>query len=77
MIYTGRVSYYRKGKVVFEFKKGSFIGELFKDDKDMNSNLLKVDEDCVLWKIGKDKFYGLLSDDVLFAQKVLEQLKVA
>jgi len=77
IIYTGLVSYYRKGKIAFKFKKNSFIGELFEDDEAINSNLLRAEEDSVLWKIGKDKFYGLLSDDIEFAQKVIEQLKVA
>ncbi len=77
IIYKGLVSYYRKGKVAFRIKQNNFIGELFEDLEAINSNLLKAEEDTVFWKIEKDKFYGLLSDDIVFAQKVIDQLKVA
>ncbi len=76
-IYTGLVSYYRKGKIAKKFNKAQFIGELFEDEDAINSNLLLAEVDTVLWRIGKDKFYGLMSDDIGFAQKVIDQLKVA
>ena len=76
-IYEGLVDYYRKGRVAFKFNKASFIGELFEDEGAMNSNLLRAESDSVLWRIEKDKFYGLLSDNTSFAQSVIDELKVA
>ena len=63
-----------------KYKEGEFIGELLEDEIDensFNSNLLVGKQDTVLWKIEKDRFYSLLSDNVEFARKIIDQLQVA
>ena len=59
------------------------MGELYDEGDATDSgaffgtNTFVGEEDSVLWKIDKDRFYSLLSDDIEFARHVIEQLQVA
>ena len=68
---------YQKGKIVQSYEAGDFIGELIEGESNFNSNMLISEENAILWKMNKDRFYGLLSDNINIARKVVDHLKVA
>jgi len=63
--------------VLTTFSEGEFIGEIFEDEDVFGSNVLMAEEESVLWKIEKEKFYALLSDNSAFAKQVIDHLEVA
>ena len=77
ILYKGRLNNYQKGKIVQSYDSGDFIGELIEGETDFNSNMLISEENAILWKMNKDRFYGLLSDNINIARKVVDHLKVA
>ena len=82
-LYKGKINYFRGGEIVSTFEESDFIGELYDEGDTIDSgaffgtNTFAGQEDSVLWKIDKDRFYSLLSDNIEFARLVIEQLKVA
>ncbi len=82
-LFKGKINYYRGGEIVSVFDESDFMGELYDEGDHTDSgaffgtNTFVGEEDCVLWKIDKDRFYSLLSDDIEFARHVIEQLRVA
>lgn len=72
IVYEGSINIYENGKVSGGTKKGEFIGELMKSSNYMKSNLIIAVEPTVLFKLNKDSFYELLSDNVKLAQKIVE-----
>lgn len=82
-LHKGKINYFRGGEIVSTFDEGDFMGELYDEGDATDSgaffgtNTFVGKEDSVLWKIDKDRFYSLLSDDIEFARHVIEQLQVA
>lgn len=72
IVYDGSINIYENGKISGGTQKGEFIGELMKSVNYMKSNLIIAVERTVLFKINKDSFYELLSDNVKLAQKIIE-----
>lgn len=70
--YSGVVEYFSKGKMVHEFKRGQFIGEMMAGSGYLSSNLLRATEESVLLKIRKDDAYELLADKIALTERFLE-----
>ncbi len=74
IIFQGEANLFRKGSLERTITDSEFLGELLEDGMQINTNLLVAVTDTVLFKIEKDKFYELLSDDFMFASNVVEYL---
>jgi hypothetical protein len=72
LMYGGKVEYFSKGKMVQEFNKGEFIGEMMADSGYLSSNLLRAVEESVLLRIRKDDVYELLADRIALTERFLE-----
>ncbi|WP_343030522.1 cyclic nucleotide-binding domain-containing protein, partial [Fulvivirga aurantia] len=72
IVYEGLINIYENGKVTGGTKKGEFIGELMQSANFTKSNLIIAVESTVLFKINKDNFYELLSDNMKLAKKIVE-----
>ena len=72
LTYTGKVEYFSKGKMIQEFGRGEFIGEMMASSGYISSNLLRATEESVLLKIRKDDIYDLLADKIALTEKFLE-----
>lgn len=72
IVYEGSINIYENGKVSGGTKRGEFIGELMKSSNYMKSNLIIAVEPTVLFKLNKDSFYELLSDNIKLAQKIVK-----
>ena len=70
IIKSGQLNFYRRGDLQKTMESGEFIGETL-DSEDGGANMLVALEDCELLLINKDRYYELLSDNVLFAQSVM------
>lgn len=68
----GEVDFYEKGVLVTTYSEGQFIGELISLPHFLNTNLIIAQTDVSLLRINKDQFYELLSDDVVFAEKIVD-----
>ena len=74
IVRTGRLNYYIDGELSRELKEKKFIGETV-DSQDVDSNRLLVGlEDSTILLISKDRYYELLSDNLLFAQAVIRHM---
>jgi len=72
IVYKGTINIYENGTVTGGTKEGEFVGELMKSTSYMKANLIIAVEQTVLFKINKDSFYELLSDNIKLAQKIVE-----
>ena len=72
VLVTGVVDFYEKGVYVSEFSRGQFIGEMLSKPNFVNTNLVIAKSETRILKFNKDKFYELLADHVVLAEKVLE-----
>jgi ATP:ADP antiporter, AAA family len=72
VILSGKVELYQKGKLVAEYGKGQFVGEMIYGAGYINTNLIIAKEEVRLLKFNKDRFYDLLADDVKLTDRVLE-----
>ena len=72
LVYDGTVEVYQNGDILESSSKGEFIGELMVSQRALHANNVKAVNDTVLFKIPKDPFYELLSDNVQLAQKIVE-----
>ena len=72
LTYNGAVEYFSKGKMVQEFMKGEFVGEMMASSGYLSSNLLRAKEGTILLKIRKDDAYELLADKIALTERFLE-----
>jgi ATP:ADP antiporter, AAA family len=72
LTYQGMVEYYAKGKMVKEFSRGEFIGEMLSGSGYASSNLIQAKSETILLKIRKDSVYELLADKISLTEKFLE-----
>jgi hypothetical protein len=81
ILFRGSLNHYRKGSIVQAYQTGEFIGDLFEEEEEgggeFNSNALISEENTIVWQMNKDLFYGLLSDNIAVARKIIDHLKVA
>ena len=68
-LYKGLAEIRLKGRMVEEVVEGGFIGEYLESGNDTNTIVAK--SDAMFFKIKKDKFYELLSNDIDCADKVV------
>lgn len=71
IVYKGAVNLYENSAIKGITKEGEFIGELMTSPGYLNSNLIVAVSETVLFRINKDEFYELLSDNVNLAEKIV------
>lgn len=74
IIRSGKANLYENGVHTRTLTEKKFIGEKVDYQGDRNSNLLVALEDTTLLLISKDRYYELLSDNLLFAQSVIKYM---
>lgn len=72
IIFSGSINYYQDGQKIRSMKERHFIGELTNGNTE--SSLLIAQEEALLLRISKEKFYEQLSDNFTFANQVIEYL---
>ncbi|HEY3430690.1 MAG TPA: cyclic nucleotide-binding domain-containing protein, partial [Cyclobacteriaceae bacterium] len=72
VLVKGVVDFYEKGMYISEVSRGQFIGEMLSKPNFVNTNLIIAKNETRILKFNKDKFYELLADNVVLAEKVLE-----
>jgi HEAT repeat protein len=76
IIRRGQLNFYRRGDLQKTMEPGEFIGETL-ESEDGGANMLVALEDSELLLINKDRYYELLSDNVLFAQSVMRYMSAS
>ena len=74
VVRSGKLNYYIDGVQIKEMKTYNFIGESVDNQEDRKTRILVPMEDSTLLLINKDRYYELLSDNLLFAQKVIRYM---
>jgi len=74
IIRYGKANLYSNGELQRTLIEKSFIGEQIDNQEDSSSNLVVALEDSSLLLINKDRYYELLSDNLLFAQSVIRYM---
>lgn len=74
IIERGKVEFYERGIQLATFMEGQFIGEMLGIPQFLNTNLIVASNEVRLIQFNKDKFYELLSDNVVLTDKVLEYI---
>ncbi|MBY0434705.1 MAG: hypothetical protein K2U26_11400 [Cyclobacteriaceae bacterium] len=73
VVFEGEIDSYYQGKHQRTITPGTFIGEQISRSGIVNSSQLMAKEgEAVLLKISKDQLYGLLSENVRLAERVLD-----
>jgi hypothetical protein len=72
VVVAGHIHFYQRGELAAQFTQGQFVGEMLAIPNFVNTNILIAQSDVVILKLNKDQFYELLSDNVRFADKILE-----
>lgn len=71
IVYKGSVNIYENGAIKGGTEEGEFIGELITSQRYLKSNLIVAVTETILFKVKKDDFYELLSDNVNLAHKMV------
>ena len=74
IIRAGQVNQYSNGELLRTLEAKNFIGEQLDNQEDNSSNLIVALEDTNLLLINKDRYYELLSDNLLFAHSVIQYM---
>lgn len=74
IIRSGKLNYYINGEHVKEMKERNFIGETVESQEHTVNRILVALEDSKILLISKDRYYELLSDNLVFAQTVIRYL---
>lgn len=77
MVRNGELNHYRGGEMLRTMKQGDFIGEARDSEDHSISNMLVALTDVDLLMISKDRYYELLSDNILFAQSVMRYMSAS
>jgi hypothetical protein len=73
LVYTGKIEYFSKGKMVRGFNRGEFIGEMLNSGAGyLSSDLLRAVDGSILLKIRKDDVYELLAERITLTERFLE-----
>ena len=72
VILSGNAELLQKGKLVDEYSKGQFIGEMIYSSNFLHTNLIIAKGEVRLLKFNKDRFYDLLADDVNLTDRLIE-----
>ena len=70
IVYDGNITLYRDDDMKVDLKSGDFIGE-FSNYGSTQSNMIVADKESTLFRIRKGDFYELLSENINFAQQVV------
>jgi hypothetical protein len=74
IVRSGQVNLYSNGELIRTLGAKKFIGEQLDNQDDNSTNLIVALEDINLLLINKDRYYELLSDNLLFAQSVIQYM---
>jgi AAA family ATP:ADP antiporter len=74
IIRSGQANLYNNGELQRTLGVKKFVGEQIENQDDNSSNLIVAVEDTNLLLINKDRYYELLSDNLLFAQSVIKYM---
>jgi Cyclic nucleotide-binding domain len=74
IVRTGKANLYSNGELQRTLGVKKFIGEQIENQEDKSTNLIVALEDTNLLLINKDRYYELLSDNLLFAQSVIRYM---
>ena len=74
IIRSGQANLYSNGELQRTLGVKKFIGEQIENQDDNSSNLIVALEETNLLLINKDRYYELLSDNLLFAQSVIRYM---
>lgn len=72
IVYQGAINLYENGDIKGVTKEGEFIGELLNSPRYINASLIIAVTETILFRINKDDFYELLSDNVNLAEKIVK-----
>ncbi|MBL6449993.1 HEAT repeat domain-containing protein [Fulvivirga sp. 29W222] len=72
IVYKGSVNIYENGAIKGGTEEGEFIGELITSPRYLKSNLIVAVKETILFKVKKDDFYELLSDNISLAHKMVQ-----
>ena len=74
IIRSGQVNLYGNGELMRTLGAKKFIGEQLDNQDDDSTKLIVALEDTNVLLINKDRYYELLSDNILFAQSIIQYM---
>ncbi len=74
IVRSGNGNLYQDGEQVRTLEAKKFVGEKFDNQEDSASHIIVALEETQLYLISKDRYYELLSDNLLFAQSVIRHM---
>jgi Cyclic nucleotide-binding domain len=74
IVRSGKANLYTNGELSKSLESKNFVGEQIDNQEDKSSGLIVALEDTNLLIINKDRYYELLSDNLLFAQSVIKYM---
>jgi len=74
IVRTGRANLYYGGELIKTLAAKNFMGEQIDSQEDKSNNLIVALEDTYILLISKDRYYELLSDNLLFAHSVIRYM---
>jgi CRP-like cAMP-binding protein len=74
IIRSGQVNLYSNGELISTLQEKRFIGEQIENQEDNSSNLIVSLAETNLLLISKERYYELLSDNLLFAHSVIQHM---
>lgn len=72
IVYKGAVNVFENGVLKSETVESEFIGELINSQEKLKSNCIIAVSETILFKVKKDDFYELLSDNINLAQNMVK-----
>ena len=77
IVRSGKLNYYRGEEMIRTLAPKDFIGEEAVEEAERTTSILVALEDVDLMLISKDRYYELLSDNILFAQSVMRHMSAS
>ncbi len=74
IVRSGRVNHYLNGELQRTMEARNFLGEQLDNQEDNSLRILVALEETHLLLINKDRYYEILSDNLLFAQSVIKYM---
>jgi len=74
IVRSGELNFYHQGTLTRTLKERNFIGEILDPEEIKGDNHLVAIADSELLILNKDRYYELLSDNILFAQSVMRYM---
>ena len=74
IVRSGKANHYLKGELQKTLEEKNFIGEQIDNQEDSFTSIIVALEDTRLLLISKDRYYEILSDNLIFAQSVIRYM---